>query len=161
MALREAGSGGIKATPKLSCKLFQIQRVFVQAFPKKALAVLWNFNALQGPQIKRFHSKLFQRRRPPFSLVPDVVAPHPQAHAVAERVQRFAGDCVAGGRGARSWRWARDQFSDTGRTKFEHSTNSDSWKGKFDTEIDATQRARRMSGQLYCPDVIDTVISPG
>src|SRR5271156_272497 len=27
----------------------------------------------------------------------------PPTHAVAERVQRFAGDCVAGGRGARSW----------------------------------------------------------
>src|SRR5271168_4175417 len=59
VALREAGSGGIKATPKLSCKLFQIQRVFVQAFPKKALAVLWNFNALQGPQIKRVPSPNF------------------------------------------------------------------------------------------------------
>src|ERR1700688_5130236 len=98
VALREAGSGGIKATPKLSCKLFQIQRVFVQAFPKKALAVLWNFNALQGPQIKRFHLQTFSALRPPFSLI-------------RERVQRFAADCAAGGRGARSWRWARDQFS--------------------------------------------------
>jgi hypothetical protein len=86
VALREAGSGGIKATPKLSCKLFQIQRVFVQAFPKKALAVLWNFNALQGTQIKRFHSKLFQRRRPPFSLFPDVVAPDSASQAIAERI---------------------------------------------------------------------------
>jgi hypothetical protein len=76
VALWEAGSGGIKATPKLSCKLFQIQRVFVQAFPKKALAVLWNFNALQGPQIKRFHLQTFSALRPPFSLIPDVVAPY-------------------------------------------------------------------------------------
>src|SRR5271163_453189 len=76
VALSEARSGGIKATPKLSCKLFQIQRVFVQAFPKKALAVLWNFNALQGPQIKRFHLQTFSALRPPFSLIPDVVAPY-------------------------------------------------------------------------------------
>jgi hypothetical protein len=63
--------------PKLSCKLFQIQHVFVQAFPKKALAVLWNFNALQGPKNEKgILSKLFRRLRPPFSLIADVVAPY-------------------------------------------------------------------------------------
>jgi len=172
VALREAGSGGIKATPKLSCKLFQIQRVFVQAFPKKALAVLWNFNALQGTQIKMFHSKLFQRRRPPFSLIPDVVAPHSAGPRRSGARSAVRGRLCCRRAGREFMSAGSGLVSDTGRTKFEHSTNSDSWKGKFDIEIDAAQRihrgyaqggrARRMSGpQLYCPDVIDNAISPG
>jgi hypothetical protein len=40
--------GRTKAASKLFCKLFQIQAVFVQAFPNKALAVLWDFKELQA-----------------------------------------------------------------------------------------------------------------
>jgi hypothetical protein len=172
VAVWEGGSGGIKATPKLSCKLLQVQRVLSKPFQR----MLWPFCGIsmryKGRKSKGSISKLFRRfvlLSASFQTSSRRIPPY---HAVAEHVQQFAGDCVAGGRGARSWRWARDSFCDTGKEKFEHSTNSDSGKGKFDTGIDAAQlihrghaqggRGRRMSGrQLYCPDVIDNAISPG
>jgi hypothetical protein len=40
--------GRTKAASQAFCKLFQIQAVFVQAFPNKALAVLWDFKELQA-----------------------------------------------------------------------------------------------------------------
>jgi hypothetical protein len=40
--------GGITAPPKLFSKLLQNSRVLLQAFPNKALAVLWDFKGLQG-----------------------------------------------------------------------------------------------------------------
>src|ERR1700688_3994391 len=61
---------------KLFAKPFQKQRVSLQAFPKKALAVLWDFNELQGLQTQSVRLQIFSSRRPPFSLVPDAVAPH-------------------------------------------------------------------------------------
>src|SRR5271155_3091001 len=42
--------GGIKAPSKPFSKLFQNSRVWLQAFPNKALAVLWDFKGLQGFQ---------------------------------------------------------------------------------------------------------------
>jgi hypothetical protein len=51
-------SGGAKAAErrriaKHFSKLFQISVIFLQAFPNKALAVLWDFNGLQGFQTER------------------------------------------------------------------------------------------------------------
>jgi hypothetical protein len=40
--------GRTKADPKVFCKLFQNQAVSVQAFPNKALAILWDFKGLQA-----------------------------------------------------------------------------------------------------------------
>jgi hypothetical protein len=48
---------GRAAASKLFSKPFQIWAVFLQAFPKKALAVLWDFKGLQGFQTQ---SVLFQ-----------------------------------------------------------------------------------------------------
>jgi hypothetical protein len=53
---QNCGSGRATAS-KLFSKPFQISAVFLQAFPKKALAVLWDFNRLQGFQTQ---SVLFQ-----------------------------------------------------------------------------------------------------
>jgi hypothetical protein len=45
-----ANGGGIKAPSKPFSKLLQNSRVLLQAFPNKALAVLWDFKGLQGFQ---------------------------------------------------------------------------------------------------------------
>jgi hypothetical protein len=45
---REPKAAEQRRPPKLFGKLFQIQAVFVQAFPNKALAVLWDFKGLQA-----------------------------------------------------------------------------------------------------------------
>ena len=48
--LAGASGGGIKAPSKPFSKLLQNSRVLLQAFPKKSLAVLWDFRGLQGFQ---------------------------------------------------------------------------------------------------------------
>jgi hypothetical protein len=45
-----ANGGGMKAPSKTFSKLLQNSRVSLQAFPNKALAVLWDFKGLQGFQ---------------------------------------------------------------------------------------------------------------
>src|SRR5277367_3144909 len=47
---RQNAIQGRATASKLFSKLFQVSAVFLQAFPKKALAVLWDFNGLQGFQ---------------------------------------------------------------------------------------------------------------
>jgi len=47
---RQNAVRGRATASKLFSKPFQIWAVFLQAFPKKALAVLWDFNGLQGFQ---------------------------------------------------------------------------------------------------------------
>jgi hypothetical protein len=43
---------GQRRATKIYCKLFQNSAVSLQAFPKKALAILWDFKGLQGLKIK-------------------------------------------------------------------------------------------------------------
>ena len=93
--------GEIMAGSKLFSKLFQISHVFLQAFPKKALVVLWNFNGLQGFQTQRAAFQIIRRARLPFGLAPNAVAPHSTDSAVAIRVCS-AVRRAAGLRGARS-----------------------------------------------------------
>jgi hypothetical protein len=47
-----ANGGGIKATSKNFSKLLQNSRVSLPAFPNKVLAVLCDFNGLQGFQVR-------------------------------------------------------------------------------------------------------------
>jgi hypothetical protein len=61
------GGGGIKAASKPFSKLFQISGCFRQAFPKNALAVLWDFKGLQGSQAIKYRFPNFSPRRPPFA----------------------------------------------------------------------------------------------
>jgi len=69
--------GGTEAS--LFSKLFQKSAVLLQAFPKKALAVLWNFKGLQGFQTPLDASQIFRRRPPPFGRILDAVGPHSAA----------------------------------------------------------------------------------
>ena len=45
--------------PSIFAKPFQIWPVFLQGFPKKALAILGNFKDLQGFQTQRIHTQIF------------------------------------------------------------------------------------------------------
>ena len=85
----------IKARPSFFSKLFQTSPAFLQAFPKKALAVLCNFRGLQGSQTKRVLSKFFLPHRPTFDRVLGVIAPH----STASRSVGASAICVAGERG--------------------------------------------------------------
>jgi hypothetical protein len=58
--------GGIKAPSKPFSKLLQKSHVLLQAFPKKALAVLCDFKGLQGFQTSFDAFQIF-RLRPPLS----------------------------------------------------------------------------------------------
>jgi hypothetical protein len=73
--------GGIKAGLQANGKLFQIRRVFVQAFPNKALAVLRYFKGLQGLQTQRVRFQIFSRCPPFFHHIPAAAAPHPSSPA--------------------------------------------------------------------------------
>ena len=66
----------IKARPSFFSKLFQTPPVFLQAFPKKALAVLCDFWGLKGSQTKTVLSKFFLPHRPTFDRVLGGIAPH-------------------------------------------------------------------------------------
>jgi hypothetical protein len=85
-ALRErAEVAESRAASKPFSKLFQISGCFRQAFPKKALAVLWDFKGLQGSQAIKYRFPNFSPRRPPFAHIPDAPAPH----SAARRGYRF------------------------------------------------------------------------
>src|SRR3984957_10428991 len=62
-----ANGGGIKAPSKPFSKLLQNSRVLLQAFPNKSLAVLWDFNGLQGLQTAFDGFQIF-RLQPPLSV---------------------------------------------------------------------------------------------
>jgi hypothetical protein len=83
--------GGIKAPSKPFSKLLQKSRVWLQTFPNKALAVLWDFKGLQGFQTFFDAFQIFHLR-PPFSAAfwtPRDRIPCSAPHGF-ERVQRFA-----------------------------------------------------------------------
>jgi hypothetical protein len=65
-----------RRTSKLISKLFQISACFLQTFPKKALAVLWDFKTLQGFQMQCAGFQRFRRRQPPFGRISDAAGPH-------------------------------------------------------------------------------------
>ena len=61
-----ANGGGIKAPSKPFSKLLQKSRVLLQAFPKKSLAVLWDFKGLQGFQTSFDVFQIFPPSAAPF-----------------------------------------------------------------------------------------------
>jgi hypothetical protein len=72
MLVAGANGGGIKAPSKPFSKLLQNSRVLLQAFPNKALAVLWDFKGLQGFQTAFDAFKIFHLGPPPFGrILPD------------------------------------------------------------------------------------------
>src|SRR5271156_993106 len=64
-----ANGGGIKAPSKPFSKLLQNSRVLLQAFPNKALAVLWDFNGLQVFQTSFDAFQIFRLRPPAFGRI--------------------------------------------------------------------------------------------
>jgi hypothetical protein len=79
-----------------SSKLFQIQAVFLQAFPKKALVVLWDFKGLQASKPSDDVSPNFSPLVPSFPPIPAAAAPHSAAAPQGrEDVPLFAGGWVA------------------------------------------------------------------
>src|SRR5271155_2701253 len=67
-----ANGGGIKAPSKSFSELLQNSRVLLQAFPNKALVVLWDFNGLQVFQTPLDAFQIFRLRPPPFGrILPD------------------------------------------------------------------------------------------
>ena len=72
MLVAGANGGGIKAPSKSFSKLLQNSRVLLQAFPNKALAVLWDFKGLQGFQTSFDAFQIFRLGPPPFGrILPD------------------------------------------------------------------------------------------
>jgi hypothetical protein len=88
--------GGIKADLQANGKLFQIRRVFVQAFPNKALAVLRYFKGLQGLQPKESASKFIRAARL-FSTIfppPPRRIPRRLPRGFERWVERCRGECT-------------------------------------------------------------------
>jgi hypothetical protein len=75
--------GGIKAPSKPFSKLLQKSHVLLQAFPKKALGILWDFKGLQGFQTSFDAFQIF-RLRPSLSAAFWTRRDHiPLPHAMA------------------------------------------------------------------------------
>jgi hypothetical protein len=51
----------------------------LQGFPNKSLAVLWDFNGLQGLKTKMIRVQIYSPHQSPFSLIPGEIAPHSTA----------------------------------------------------------------------------------
>jgi hypothetical protein len=64
-----AEGGGIRAPSQAFSKLLQNSRVSLQAFPNKALAVLWDFKGLQGFQTSFDAFQIFRLRPPAFGRI--------------------------------------------------------------------------------------------
>jgi len=78
-----ANGGGIKAPSKPFSKLLQKSRVLLQAFPKKSLAVLWDFKGLQGFQPSFDAFQIFPHQLPLFGRILDAAGPHSTASSTS------------------------------------------------------------------------------
>src|SRR6202451_3883792 len=67
------------APSKPFSKLLQKSRVLLQAFPKKSLAVLWDFKGLQGFQTSYDAFQIFLLQPPLFGRILDAAGPHSAA----------------------------------------------------------------------------------
>src|SRR3984957_10509815 len=67
------------APSKPFSKLLQKSRVLLQAFPKKSLAVLWDFKGLQGFQTSFDGFQIFLLQPPRFGRILDAAGPHSAA----------------------------------------------------------------------------------
>jgi hypothetical protein len=76
-------------------KHFQNQARFRQVFPKKALAVLWDFNGLQATKPDNDVSPNFSPLPPTFRPIPAAIAPHSGAAGAPERGRAIALQSVA------------------------------------------------------------------
>src|SRR5271170_3799323 len=74
-------------------KLLQNSRVLLQAFPKKALAVLWDLKGLQGFQTSFDGFQIFLRRPPLFGRILDAAGPHSAASLGARPAVRLILRC--------------------------------------------------------------------
>jgi hypothetical protein len=82
--------------PPAFSRHFQSQPRFRQAFPKKALAVLWDFNGLQAARPDNEVSPKFLPLPPTFRPISAAATPHSgAAHRRGARAR--ARDCVAKG----------------------------------------------------------------
>ena len=84
-----ANGGGIKAPSKPFSKLLQKSRVSLQAFPKKSLAVLWDFKGLQGLQTSFDAFQIFLLQPPLFDRILDAAGPHSAASLGARPTVRL------------------------------------------------------------------------
>jgi hypothetical protein len=88
-----ANGGGIKAPSKPFSKLLQKSRVLLQAFPKKSLAVLWDFKGLQGFQTSFGGFQIFLLQPPLFGRILDAAGPHSAASLGARPAVRLILRC--------------------------------------------------------------------
>src|ERR1700689_810864 len=88
-----ANGGGIKAPSKPFSKLLQKSRVLLQAFPKKSLAVLWDFKGLQGFRTSFDAFQIFLLQPPLFSRILDAAGPHSAASLGARPAVRLILRC--------------------------------------------------------------------
>jgi hypothetical protein len=125
--------GGIKAPSKPFSKLFQKSRVLLQTFPKKALAVLWDFKGLQGFQTSFDAFQIFHLRPPFLGRILDAAGPHSMHRAgwlrarpafASDFTMHFCRRCVHRG------------SSDPDKENFQYNRQSDFWE-----EISAFSRA--------------------
>jgi hypothetical protein len=88
MLVAGANGGGIKAPSQPFSKLLQNSRVSLQAFPNKALAVLWDFKGLQGFQTAFDAFQIFRLGPPPFGRILTLRCSSVDGAFIAERRPR-------------------------------------------------------------------------
>jgi hypothetical protein len=87
--------GGIKASSKPFSKLLQKSHVLLQAFPKKSLAVSWDFKGLQGFQTSFDAFQIFRLQPPLFGRILDAAGPHSAASLGARPAVRLILRCTS------------------------------------------------------------------
>src|SRR5580700_3336823 len=83
----------MKAPSKPLSKLLQKSRVWLQAFPNKSLAVLWDFKVLQGFQMSFDAFQIFLVHMPLFGRILDAAGPHSAASLGARPAVRLILRC--------------------------------------------------------------------